>query len=85
MKDNISNYLETDKDNLIRIDIILKSTIEKVTPKNNFSWLSLNKSGVENISVYESVKQAIDNPETNPIKRNNGVIHTIFIKTLEYK
>jgi hypothetical protein len=70
--------------NLLRLDFVIKSAKNK--PVNAvFSWDSMSKPNTKNISVQESIKQAIDNPDTNPAKQNNGIIHTLFIKTESYK
>lgn len=81
----IENYLDNSNDNLIRIDLILKDARSKGVPRELFSWHSLTNPGRENISVYESIRQTIDNRDTNPSTRNNGIIRTIFIKTPEFK
>ncbi|OAV73443.1 hypothetical protein Barb6_00236 [Bacteroidales bacterium Barb6] len=86
VKENIFDYLNDEfEGNLLRLDFVVKSARNEPISKQDFSWLSISKSGEENISVYESVKQALDNKVTNPIKQNNGIIHTIFIKTEKYK
>lgn len=79
--DQIYNYINPKKTQFIRIDIILKDIEYKNIEIDDFTWPSLSKNGTNNISVYESIQQTIDNLETNPIKKNNGIIHTIFIKT----
>jgi hypothetical protein len=84
ISDDLGQYLETDKENLIRLDIVLKEIKLKPVPTDLFTWKSINKA-TDNVSVYESVKQSLDNPDTNPMKQNNGIIYTVFIKTAEYK
>lgn len=84
ISDDLGQFLETDKENLIRLDIVLKEIKLKPVPTDLFTWKSINKP-TDNVSVYESVKQALDNPDTNPMKQNNGIIYTVFIKTAEYK
>lgn len=81
LSDEIYDYININDPQLIRIDIILKDVQNKKIERDNFSWPSLSKNGTNNISVYESIQQAIDNLETNPTKRNNGIIHTVFIKS----
>jgi hypothetical protein len=70
--------------NLIRLDFVVKSAKNKPVSKPEFSWQSLNKPAEENISVYESIVQTLQNPDVNPAKQNNVIIHTIFLKTQKY-
>lgn len=84
INDKLFNQLETDQKNVLRIDIVLEEIKSKPIDKNWFTWKSLSTPNVDNISVFESIKQTFDNPDINPKNRSNGIIHTIFIKTLEY-
>jgi hypothetical protein len=70
--------------NLFRIDLVVGSAANIPLPEKDFSWRSLSVAGTYNLSVYESIRQALDNPAVNPARQNGGVIHTIFIKTEPY-
>jgi hypothetical protein len=82
--DKLLSNLKSDKENLLRLDIILKEANNKPIDEKWFTWRSLSKPNVDNVSVFESIKQTFDNPAINAQNRNKGIIHTIFIKTLEY-
>jgi hypothetical protein len=79
----LNEKLFTDQQNILQIDIILKSVSNSPFKSNLFSWTSLSKPHNINISVSESIKQTLDDADMNPMKLNKGVVHRIFIKTLE--
>ena len=60
------------------------SVENKIIDRDWFAWPSMFTGGVYNTSVYESIKQTIDNSLVNPKERNSGIIHTIFLKTTYY-
>jgi hypothetical protein len=86
LNDKIEKYLfkKNECENLLRIDIIINNARLKPAVAELFSWNAMLRPGV-NVSVFESVKQTLDNQDVNLAKQNNGIIYTIFIKTPEYK
>lgn len=75
------------KENLLRIDILIDKT--EVTfnqhPEDfdSFKWYSISSKhkGAINESVFQSIKNAIEDPSITPKIINNGVLHTIYLRT----
>ena len=85
LTDKIFEYLGNEYGgNLFKVDFVVGSAVNLPLPSEDFSWRSLSVPETENLSVYESIRQTLDNPSVNPSRRNGGVIHTIFIKTKPY-
>jgi hypothetical protein len=85
LTDRIFEYLGYEYGgNLFRVDFVVGSAANLPLPEEDFSWRSLSIPGTDNLSVYESIRQTLDNPAVNPARQNGGVIHTIFIKTKPY-
>ena len=83
LTDKLNEKLLTDQQNILQLDIVLKSVSNSPFQSDLFSWTSLSKPNNINISVAESIKQTLDDADINPMKQNKGVVHRIFIKTLE--
>ncbi len=84
--DKIKDYLnvKNESENLLRIDLVVSKATNKPADENMFKWKAMLSAG-DNTSISKSVEVTLDNLDVNPTKQNKGIIHTIFIKTLEYK
>jgi|GEM_PF-1948176 len=75
---------DPEKENLLRVDIILSGVKDNFNEKrdsfNCFKWKSMTKPGI-NISVYESIRRLIIEKDSYPDKLNNGIIYTVYVKT----
>lgn len=80
-----SDILSKYSENLIRIDIIVSNALPIEFDQNNFIWRSLSQPNQDNVSLYESIKQTLDDPKVNPVNQNGGIVYTIFLKTDVYK
>jgi hypothetical protein len=81
--ENYANALSDTCDNLFRIDIIVKKLSIKPITVDEFSWGSLTKNE-RNTSVYESIKQSIDDHKIDPAECKQ-VLYTIYLKTSPLK
>ncbi len=82
----LAGYLcgKNDKENLIRIDFRLNNVACKPIIKEWFTWHSMSKNAIENVSVYESIQQTLQDPLVMPDSRNSGIVYSVFIKTEAY-
>jgi len=83
--EELQKYLETKKENLIKIDICIRATEVIPIPCEKFVWKAMIAKNKDNISVFESVKQALEEPSLKPENRNSGLLYTIYLKTPEFK
>jgi hypothetical protein len=84
--DKIKDYLyvKNESENLLRIDLVVSKATNKPADENMFKWKAMLSAG-DNTSISKSIEVTLDNLDVNPAKQNKGIIHTIFIKTPEYK
>lgn len=85
LTEDFQKYLSSEKENLFKIDIYIESTEVKPLPRDLFIWDAVFAKPNKNTSVYESIKQALEEPLVKPENRNDGLIYTIYLKTPEYK
>jgi hypothetical protein len=81
------NGLNTDRENLLRVDIVIKDIEHTFGNYKNefnvFKWKSISQAyqGMTNESVYQSIRNALEDKTLTPILINNGILYTIYIKT----
>ncbi|MFI3296773.1 MAG: hypothetical protein R3Y59_03980 [bacterium] len=74
--------------NLLKVDIMVDKVSENFTQNNDvnsqFQWQSISgsQSGLFNTSLYESIRQVLLDPNTNPLSNSkSNVIYTVYIST----
>ena len=78
---------ETCKENLLKVDIVIKKAENNFDEKNSefdiFKFVSIDQrtNGMVNESIYQSIRNTLQDESINPQKVNNGIIYTIYIKT----
>jgi len=81
------NGLNSDSENLLKVDIVIKDVKhtfnEYIDNFSIFKWTSISPdfSGMENESVYQSIKNVLEDNTLSPKLINNGILYTIYIKT----
>jgi hypothetical protein len=66
--------LNEDEDKIVRLDLIVGSVEQYSTQLDDFKWSSVVNKGTANMSLYEAVKNTIQ--EARP----NGVIYSYYLK-----
>ncbi|MCC8019853.1 MAG: hypothetical protein LIO85_08800 [Rikenellaceae bacterium] len=86
--DSGSAALHTDRDNLFRIDFVIDRAEDNFSGNpeisDDYKWVSIERSsaGKLNTSLYESIRQTLQDPSINP---KGKVIYTIYLLTPNFK
>jgi hypothetical protein len=78
-----NKHMDIRKENLLKVDIIIKKAkdnfVEKINDFSVFKFTSVDNQ--LNESIYQSIKNTIEDASINPQKVNKGILYTIYIKT----
>jgi|WetSurMetagenome_2_1015567.scaffolds.fasta_scaffold60701_3 hypothetical protein len=71
------------KENLLKVDIIIKRARDNFNERiNDFSVFRFTSVDNRlNESIYQSIRNTIEDASINPQKVNKGIVYTIYIKT----
>jgi len=74
---------EPQKENLIKVDIVISQAKDNFNEKKeDFNVFKFNSiDGNQNESIYQSIKNTLEDESINPKKVNKGILYTIYIKT----
>lgn len=82
-----STLLADGNPNLLKVDFIVTDAVENLSGNSDIAssmqWKSIQAAneGRVNTSLYESIRQALIDENTNPKNQKNNVIYTIYLNT----